>query len=527
MRVLFITILVFSLSGVFSQEYFFEFIPGWRSHTILQDEAFYVTFGLGSQENISHHFYQFSTITPSGFVDTSWTFALDTAILTSTHGYTNGVLSIGSDNFVAGLAKGDIGGRIFGTLTRFDSKFQNVLSLSTYDYSLDTRMHCVIKNHRGNLLVAGEQALSFANYFPILYEMTLEGDTIWSKVYSCGSNCDLIPFHVLQTTDNGYFYSCKENINLDWPYYIEKTVIIKTDSLGNEEYRLHPGNPDLFTVAGWVLPTDDGNYITAYSDPDTITDNLPQANYNATIWIQKLSIIGETLFSISMADFLPRSDASGRGFKYYITEIIRTEDNCILITGYKNVLDNSGFLLKITQEGDPLWYRFISPPQAEGNDADYEYTRILGITPTNDGGYIMAGEYGSTPGNIFPEGIQTAIAVKVDEFGCLEPGCQLADDIPERIKNNLGMQVWPNPASTEIHISIDQEHQIQSIKLYDVTGKEHEYPSPPSPSSGNVSGYGSTHQLTLDISYLINGMYLIEVITKEGLQEVKRIVISN
>jgi putative SOS response-associated peptidase YedK len=40
--------------------------------------------------------------------------------------------------------------------------------------------------------------------------------------------------------------------------FAEKTVIIKTDSQGNEQYRLHPGQQDLFAVAGWVLPTDDG-----------------------------------------------------------------------------------------------------------------------------------------------------------------------------------------------------------------------------------------------------------------------------
>jgi hypothetical protein len=63
------------------------------------------------------------------------------------------------------------------------------------------------------------------------------------------------------------------------PEEAEKTAIIKTDSEGNQQYRLYPGEEDLFAVAGWVLPTADGNYLTAYTDPMTVTDNLPQINF--------------------------------------------------------------------------------------------------------------------------------------------------------------------------------------------------------------------------------------------------------
>jgi hypothetical protein len=133
----------------------------------------------------------------------------------------------------------------------------------------------------------------------------------------------------------------------------------------------------------------------------------------------------------------------------------------------------TGFLMKFTQDGELLWYRFYTPPQAEGNSAGLEYTRVYGVTQTSDGGYIMAGEYFSSAGNVFPEGIQTAIAIKVDEFGCLEPGCQIGDDIPEQELSLLGLQVFPNPAAAyfTIEYALKSPFEHGTIVIYNNQGK--------------------------------------------------------
>ena len=518
-EILFLILIVSGFSTM-SQERFFEFLPGWRNHIVIPNDSGYISYGLGSLE-FSQHFFQFNSLSLQGMIDSSWIFSIDTATSTSSHGYPNSVLPFDNSNYISGLAVGEIGGKVFGTLIEFDQQFMDTIRTSVYNLSIDTRMHIVIKNNENNLIVGGEQELSFANYFPFLYEMDLDGNIIWSKSYSCGNNCDLIPYHIQKASDNGYFFTCKESHDLGSGNYSEKTAIIKTDSLGNEEYRLHPGNPDLFTVAGWVLPTDDGNFITAYSDPNTITDNLPQNNPNKTIWINKFDINGNEIFNISLLDYLPK--ISGIGFKYFIKQMLITSDGNILIVGYKTTAEDFGFMLKITQQGVPLWFRFISPPQAEGNDAGAEWTKILGITPTADGGYIMAGEYFSSPGNLFPDGIQTAIAVKVDEFGCLDPGCQIGDDINELTKANLGLQVYPNPANEIVNISVGENVKVKQVRIYEVMCRvvlvqdTYQSPQPPPPRGSSIS---------LDVSGLVPGMYLLEVETKDGYREVKRLVIE-
>jgi len=517
-EILFLILIVSGFSTM-SQERFFEFLPGWRNHIVIPNDSGYISYGLGSLE-FSQHFFQFNSLSLQGMIDSSWIFSIDTATSTSSHGYPNSVLPFDNSNYISGLAVGEIGGKVFGTLIEFDQQFMDTIRTSVYNLSIDTRMHIVIKNNENNLIVGGEQELSFANYFPFLYEMDLDGNIIWSKSYSCGNNCDLIPYHIQKASDNGYFFICKESHDLGSGNYSEKTAIIKTDSLGNEEYRLHPGNPDLFTVAGWVLPTDDGNYITAYSDIMIITETLPQANPDKTIWINKFDINGNNIFDISLWDYLPKVPDFGTGYRYIIRQMLITPDDNLLIVGATATI---GFILKITQQGVPLWFRFISPPQAEGNDAGAEWTKILGITPTADGGYIMAGEYFSSPGNIYPQGIQTAFAAKVDEFGCLEPGCQIGDGVAELTKADLGLKVYPNPSNGFVNVSVSENVNIDRIRIYELSGRvvlvqvTYQSPQPPSPRGSSIS---------LDVSGLVAGMYLIEVETKDGYREVKRLVIE-
>ena len=506
---------ILSVSQIKSQERFFSFIPDWRSHIIIEKQNEYLSFGLGSI-GIFGHYYQFNTISKQGDLNSSWTFSIDTTSATSSMRYAQGVLPMQNSNYITGLAVGEAGDKVFGTLTEFDLSFQDTLQAVAYDLSMDTRMELIIQNNNGNLIVGGEQELSFANYFPFLYEMDLQGNIIWSKSYSCGNDCELFPNHIMQAADGGYFYTCAE-VHFDNTASViaDKTAIIKTDSLGIVQYRLHPGQPDNYAVRGWVLPTDDGNYITAYSDPFLgVLDENPQVNDASTIWLYKFDVEGTLISEIDLD--LPL-DEFGENYQYTIYQIIKSEDNHLIIAGTAGV--RKGFVLKVSEDGELDWFRIITPPQSEGNDAGGEYTRVYGVTQTTDGGYIMAGEYFSSPGNIYPEGIQTAIAVKVDEFGCLVAGCDTLVGIAEIPKANLGLRVWPNPASEVVNISVAENVKVERIKVYEITGRVvlDQSPQPPSPRGSAIS---------FDISDLSPGIYLVEVKTKTGQREVKRVVIK-
>jgi len=512
MRIILIAIFFLVSTKSFSQERFFEFLPGWRNLKIVEKGNKYISFGLTFNGGISNHNYQFANISQTGVFLDAWEFDLDSVLLIQSR-YTNDVSQSGQDFFVSGSIMGEQSNRFYGTLIQFNSDFSDTLGFKSFNIlpGNGTMIRSHISLNPNKFILGGFLQNTDFQVYPSLMQTDSLGSIAWRQDYFCGNDCDLYPVHILQTADGGYFLTCAELHNSGFSGFAEKTAIIKTDSLGNEQYRLHPGQPELFTVRGWVLPTDDGNYITAYSDPRTITDNEPQVNPESTIWIYKFDIDGNSIFEISLIDFLPLFPVFESTYPYTISQMINTSDGNILIVGDASI---PGFILKITQEGEALWIRLIEPPQAANNTADVEKTKILGITPTTDGGYIMAGEYFSTSGNIFPEGIQTAIAVKVDEFGCLEPGCQLADAIAEIPKADLGLRVWPNPASETVNISVAENVQIEKVRIYELSGR------------AVLESSVNENRIKIDVGGLSPGMYLIEVETGDGYREIKRLVVE-
>jgi len=513
------------ITPVFAQERFFEFLPGWKNMYIAEKDNKYFSFGTTSG-GISLNHYQFSSFTLTGEIIDAWEFDLDTISVLQSK-YYNDVSTVQQSNYITGTFKGAVSEKFYGTLFKFNNNFSDTLGL--YSFNILPGNGTQIRSHlsvNSNKFILGGCLLDIDfNLYPSFMETDSLGSIIWRKNFFCGSNCQLVPFHIAQASDGGYFFTCAEvhNSGGSGADFYEYTAIIKTDSLGNEQYRLHPGQPNLYAVRGWVLPTDDGNYITAYSDPMLgVLDENPQINPDRAIWLYKYDIEGNTLFEESLIDFLPLSDFGNR-FPYYISQMIKTTDGNIVIVGNAGQLF-WGFILKVTQQGEPIWIRLIKfPPQSEGNDAGGEYTQVYGVTQTTDGGYIMAGEYFSSPGNIYPQGIQTAFAAKVDEYGCLEPGCQIGDGVAENTKANLGLKVFPNPASELINISVAESVKVKKVRVYEVMGRVvlvqamYQSPQPPSPRGSSIS---------VDVNNLSPGMYLLEVETRDGYREVKRLVIE-
>jgi len=93
----------------------------------------------------------------------------------------------------------------------------------------------------------------------------------------------------------------------------------------------------------------------------------------------------------------------------------------------------SGFLLKISAEGDSLWSR-IYDRNPDKTDLFYS------ISATMDGGFVMSGFARRPDGSN-----QDVWILKVDSLGCAVSGCFAVDveEPPVELADKLG--VWPNP----------------------------------------------------------------------------------
>lgn len=126
-----------------------------------------------------------------------------------------------------------------------------------------------------------------------------------------------------------------------------------------------------------------------------------------------------------------------------------------------------GFIQRYSPEGDERWrryFRFFSEPDALHDLRD--------VTPTVDGGLILTGNARSSP--LSPTALWL---LRVDEHGCLEPGCQTigVDEVMIGLPENV-LRCAPVPAIDQVTVTVDIPAVVQlrgnlRLVVTDVAGK--------------------------------------------------------
>ena len=142
----------------------------------------------------------------------------------------------------------------------------------------------------------------------------------------------------------------------------------------------------------------------------------------------------------------------------------------------------SGVLAKISPDGELLWKRYYQHIAGEG---PRHYINDLAQAP--DGGFIMAGEVRDTVNAPRQQGW----LLKVDEYGCLVPGCELVSSVKEpkssddshafaegfgsrrKSSDDYSLLLYPNPVSEELRVyfsgPVGSEHHF---RILDAQGRE-------------------------------------------------------
>lgn len=76
----------------------------------------------------------------------------------------------------------------------------------------------------------------------------------------------------------------------------------------------------------------------------------------------------------------------------------------------------------------------------------------------------------------------------------------------EMTKSNDNISIYPNPATTEININLNAENNLSSINIYDLQGRLLQ----------NEKGVNNSALYKVNISSLVNGLYLIELVKTDG-----------
>ena len=209
----------------------------------------------------------------------------------------------------------------------------------------------------GGYIVAGRaQKIPAGDYDAWLIKTDANGDTLWTRYY--GGPYDDAANSVRQTRDGGYIVA--GTTDSFGPGH--GLLLMKTDAMGETLWtRLYGGGQ--FAIGYSVWPTSDSGYIVAGTSP-------------AFAYLVKTDAAGDTLWTRVYSQTFTSSAFSVR----------QTEDGGYIVAGYAQLLGAPSFdvyLIRTDPQGDTMWTRTYG-----GAQNDFAWS----AQPTEDGGYVIAGE---------------------------------------------------------------------------------------------------------------------------------------
>ncbi|GJM31815.1 MAG: hypothetical protein DHS20C18_08160 [Saprospiraceae bacterium] len=281
------------------------------------------------------------------------------------------------------------------------------------------------------------------NYDMILLKLDSLGNLIWKKKY--GDPYFDRPGSIIIQEDGYIIGGIKDNTTLVNSNYFSQVHIFKVDTAGQMIWNYLSPFHRLMDEAHSMVATEDGGLVIASANG--IEEN--NSSVNGLYWksglIFKLNANRQiewecefrdptfpTLFN-SFSKVVPVSDGSGFVATGYFVET------------YPNLhQDLHGWLVKASPEGDSLWSRKLRFLDSYG-DRHFLYD----VKETVDGGFIMVGQAKEFNAPAYP---QQAWILKVDQYGCLVPGCHLINDLDEAEVDAFRLILYPNPVSDYLNI---------------------------------------------------------------------------
>lgn len=394
------------------------------------------------------------------------------------------------------------------------------------------------------------------------------GGKQWDRRF--GGNSDENLWALQPTNDGGYIFGGYSNSgisgdkteeNWDPTYFYDDGWLVKVDSFGNKQWDIRLGGTNHDGISSLVQSNDGGYVVACYSASDSSGDKTQDSRGYGDFWAVKIDSFGNKEWD----------KRYGGVDGEYSPNISKTYDGGYIIggksdsgiSGDKSQIGNQWFV-KLDSSGNMSWEKSLNGGIGLVNS----------IVQTLDGGYLIASEIQgisgpdksepnlgpsqtwvvktdsagnkqwdktifSPNGQLFGHAVQSddgcyvvaTYAIKVGGY-VTEPNRDITDSTTDywvlkfcwEIPNStsllpdaeMGVRVYPNPFTTGIAIQL----QIENLKEAAFTISNR---------LGVVVFYkkennlASSYTKMLDLSYLPNGVYLIEV-EVDGERVVKKVV---
>jgi hypothetical protein len=354
----------------------------------------------------------------------------------------------------------------------------------------------VMVDYDGNYVVLGFHNTLGAPFYgqAVVMKLDTAGELLWSKEHGVSAAYDQ-PRQFVRTPDSGFLI-------VGWkvgPFVGDDMdiVAVRTDSLGDHVWTRYYGG-GLDEYAYLVARSVEGGFMIAG------TQEFGIGQYQG--WLLKIdddgTIEDETHYRHAAYN---KTDFIGR--------LIQLPDGAYVVTGaverYTGI--DVSLLVKFNVDGDSLWARTYS------RDLNFNHY-FYGMDTALDGGFVVCGTTDTSSQPLSSEGW----LLKLDEFGCLVPGCQLADTntaAPPMLPVNCMLEVWPNPirGSFTVELPFDDGWHLQ---LFDISGRlveERALVAPLGPPGQTVrTGVGGAGGQRWNVASVPAGLYLLRAAGQDG-----------
>ena len=374
------------------------------------------------------------------------------------------------------------------------------------------------------------------------------GDSIGQKKYF--DTISPYPFSymffedIARTPDKGYILAG----GIGWSLVNEiKEILLKTDSLGNQEWMKTYGSngiqfrgytldvtpdsgylvvgwkDDGYQYDGWILKTD--KYGTKqwekvlggqYDDFINAACITPDGNI-VVVLNDQFQDVGYRLTKIHVIKYTPGGNVIWSKEYYYYESIgcksvVALNDNSLVLVGTQLTSDTinqkygePSYIFKLNTQGDSVWFRHLIYHSSNPNVLDYTNKSTgIDLIKTSDGGFLVCGDYIQYAPNVVP---QSSWIVKLDSLGCDTPGCQFIS-IEERVLGMKELEMFPNPFSEIMHVVLPEGFSGGKLVMYDVQGKK--------AMETEVPANWGQQNFALETPDLKPGVYLVELVGEDG-----------
>jgi len=447
-----------------AQNRFFTFVEGWVNNASLETADGYLVMGLG---NVGfppvNHFLRYNFINTEGSITNYLEFEVDTVLGTSSQGQSNMMIQIPNGNYLsAGILVRDEAPVQYGVIYEYDP-ISNLISVrSTLNDASLTQFWGLAYRTDTTYSVIGLRANGL-NQDARVYRFNINGDLIWETDFFWGGEQQRTRPHDLITLNSGHTAALFWEIDSGQPAFHDRWRVRLTllNDLGQIVWNRYPGDHENYRIRPGGITEQDGDILVAFSDPEYYDETGEwQPSPSNRVRFELYDTLGTLLSSDSLDELNENINA-----RRTVSQIQHLTDGNLLVSGYHEL--QHGFLAKITPDLETIWLERYSPYEYTPGVFDFN-TQILNTIETSDGGFLCTGMFSADPGSEpHPSGIQTAIALKVDQYGCLIENCQVG--LEEYVMGSLS--VYPNPVGASLNVSLPQGVQVVQVTVVDAMGR--------------------------------------------------------